>query len=82
VLSQFFSGMQSTRINYAFLRIATTVQLKRDSLTRFDDKKEACLPGVYKFKNENIIKIKNKPYPGTSRTYYLSNKTIGNASFF
>jgi hypothetical protein len=29
---------------------------------------------AYKFKHENVIKIKNKPYPGISRTYYLSNK--------
>jgi hypothetical protein len=26
---------------------------------------------ILKFKYENVIKIKNKPYPGISRTYYL-----------
>jgi hypothetical protein len=26
---------------------------------------------LYKFKYKNVIKIKNKPYLGISRTYYL-----------
>jgi hypothetical protein len=30
-----------------------------------------------KFKYEKVIKMKNEPNPGISRTYYLSNKTIG-----
>jgi hypothetical protein len=32
---------------------------------------------ILSFKNENDFKIKNKPHSGISKTYYVSNKTIG-----